>query len=700
MIDRGQRRRRAKERKREGEQESGELTNTLTTGINGAESKGEGKGQGLAPGPETPSEHKEACSCSGIGESLASGLGGEVQRGGPWGLEDPTGNGGDGRCVLWREGADLRTHQEDRGGRKRVACLSPPPGDFSGVGPQGSLSGPPTGLPGASMLGWMQPDGDRRSVCSRVEGSVGSSTRSGGRMDEEPRKRRSSRSRRATTFEGQGRNVGGSCPKGGGDSRGPHQAEEKVSERRFELGQQIQEEEVEEEEKEEGEEREGLEVNGEAPQLCGSKRTGRAVQGNRIGRQGEDQEACGAQGQALCIEEEEVSQQLLRQLGSIRQFQPCRGYPSSWRFLRRFACKRYRRTLSWSLDVGGPTEDGGKSPNSGGGDFGGRCGPSSGHSILQTTAAEKGFPSGGEGAVDHCSGLGPDCQRHAGASNRYPCPTSQVSGSGGRRSSLVSGSEDGATTIRGSSFSRRPRAETCSTRELREQQVPLLCFEPYGERTGHQNRERREGWEEQRREGQGWQGSQRGEGQKEVEVRKEEEGIQEYEDGLLVKKVSEEVQAPMARDELSGVVAGQVGVVKLPIGGHDNVSPCVAKGATAGMQDVLLGIPPTSGKKRAFECELHGMVQGVTLTGLGNPILQRLLEVCLLRSKSMGIGEGQCLFPLPTSSSTLQKVFPDLSSDEVASFCVVWLFPSILFGETPCSTGGLLLRFKGVVLKS
>ena len=530
------------------------------------------------------------------------------------------------------------------------------------------------------MLGWMQPDGNRRPLCSRAESSVGPSPRSRGRVDEEPRESRSPRGRRATTLERQGRDGGGRSPKGGSKARGSPTGEEEVSERGFKLWQQVQEEEVEKEEKEEGEEGEGLKVNGEAPQLCSSKRARCAFQRDRVGRQGEGQEACGAQGQALCIEEKEVSQQLLGQLGSFRQFQPCRGYPSGWRFLRRFACKRHRRTLSWSLDVGGPTEDGGESPDPSGREHGGRCCPSGSHSILQTTATEEGLPSGGEGAVDHCSGLGPDRQRNAGTGNRYPGPASQVSGGCFRRSSLVGGSEDGASTIRRSSLGRGPRAETCSARELREQQVPLLCFESHRKRERQQSRERREGWEEQGREGQGGQGPQRGQGKEEVEAKKDEEGIREYEDSLLVEKVTDEVQAPRARDELSGVAAGQVGVVRLPIGGRDNVSPCVAEGATAGMQDFLLGIPPTSGKKSAFECELHGMVQGVTLTGLGNPILQRLLEVCLLRSKSTGIGEGQCLFPLPTSSSTLQKVFPNLSSDEVAWLCCLAISLNSMWG--------------------
>lgn len=129
------------------------------------------------------------------------------------------------------------------------------------------------------------------------------------------------------------------------------------------------------------------------------------------------------------------------------------------------------------------------------------------------------------------------------------------------------------------------------------------------------------------------------------------------------------VQSPKKPQKDSGEMASQAGVVSLQPGGPVNEVPDPANEAGARVQDFLLGIPPTSGKKEGDECEKLVSGEGVTLLGLGSFILQRLLEVFLLRSKTTGLGEELSLFPLPTSSRTLQLTYPDLSSDESSWLC-------------------------------
>ena len=57
---------------------------------------------------------------------------------------------------------------------------------------------------------------------------------------------------------------------------------------------------------------------------------------------------------------------------------------------------------------------------------------------------------------------------------------------------------------------------------------------------------------------------------------------------------------------------------------------------------------------------------GKCLGSCGHVLLQKLLEVIPLRSKTKGKREKTAIFPLPTSRVQLQKAFPELSEDEVS----------------------------------
>lgn len=71
---------------------------------------------------------------------------------------------------------------------------------------------------------------------------------------------------------------------------------------------------------------------------------------------------------------------------------------------------------------------------------------------------------------------------------------------------------------------------------------------------------------------------------------------------------------------------------------------------------------------------------GRTLGGCGPVLLQSVLEVLPLRSKTMERVEHSKLFPLPTSRDTLLGVHPDLTDDEMSWLLCVNLSLNSVWG--------------------
>ena len=65
---------------------------------------------------------------------------------------------------------------------------------------------------------------------------------------------------------------------------------------------------------------------------------------------------------------------------------------------------------------------------------------------------------------------------------------------------------------------------------------------------------------------------------------------------------------------------------------------------------------------------------------LGRFLLQKLLEVCPLRSQPRGKGTNKALFPLPTSRELLLELKPDLSVAEIDWVVCVCLSLNSLWG--------------------
>eukprot|EP00438_Fugacium_kawagutii_P021703 Skav224769 [mRNA] locus=scaffold1604:630943:636934:- [translate_table: standard] len=117
------------------------------------------------------------------------------------------------------------------------------------------------------------------------------------------------------------------------------------------------------------------------------------------------------------------------------------------------------------------------------------------------------------------------------------------------------------------------------------------------------------------------------------------------------------------------------------VGGQPNGGPCLPSGCFSPFpawradgfsadeskpEDVITTqnerVDSRHGKKN------DGDLVGCTLMGLGPRIVQGLLEAFPLRSKTMGEVKESLLFPLPTSSTSLLRAFPDL-----APLKVTWL---------------------------
>ncbi len=89
--------------------------------------------------------------------------------------------------------------------------------------------------------------------------------------------------------------------------------------------------------------------------------------------------------------------------------------------------------------------------------------------------------------------------------------------------------------------------------------------------------------------------------------------------------------------------------------------------------DGTSGIPPHSGKS-GEDVESMLLEQGsLCIKGVGVRVLQKFLEVLPLRSKSTGSGQVDSLFPVPTSRTILQSLYPSLDQCEISWFCCICL---------------------------
>lgn len=135
-----------------------------------------------------------------------------------------------------------------------------------------------------------------------------------------------------------------------------------------------------------------------------------------------------------------------------------------------------------------------------------------------------------------------------------------------------------------------------------------------------------------------------------------------------------------AYDEIPGLLTdldGQAVPVEYPPSGGE-VFPretMVGEAATTDSSFTGPDLVATSGSSRTSGEKIFGAqcFEGLTLGKLGGRVLQLLLEVVPLRSKTSGGRIGPCVFPLPTSSKVLQHLFPSFSEDALSwmiSLCV------------------------------
>lgn len=94
------------------------------------------------------------------------------------------------------------------------------------------------------------------------------------------------------------------------------------------------------------------------------------------------------------------------------------------------------------------------------------------------------------------------------------------------------------------------------------------------------------------------------------------------------------------------------------------------------------GFPASSGKKvREFDEGIFSGLDDLTFKALGPIVLQKFLEAFPLRSKPMGNGKIDRLYPLPSSRDVLQKLFDDLDNDEVGWLICIIIGLNSFWGE-------------------
>ena len=96
-----------------------------------------------------------------------------------------------------------------------------------------------------------------------------------------------------------------------------------------------------------------------------------------------------------------------------------------------------------------------------------------------------------------------------------------------------------------------------------------------------------------------------------------------------------------------------------------------------------LGLPMGLGKE--VECSSF---EGQRIDRLGSLILQRLMEVAPLRSKTMGRGET-AFFPLPTSISVLRSLWPTCQSEVIDWVTCVCVGLNTFWGDCIVSDSGV-----------
>ena len=331
--------------------------------------------------------------------------------------------------------------------------------------------------------------------------------------------------------------------------------------------------------------------------------------------------------------------------------------------------------------------------------------------VLPAGATEESKRASTPRVVYPLDGIGFDPERKGFSSCRSSDAAYKESRAHAERQSLERLPEAGGFTSGRLGGCRTFRSEVSPERCLRGLQSPLHDILPGGEAKGERTRQRENRWERrsrtQRRSAQRQQRRTREERPRQEEGGRGKEPLRQTEGGnvaegeaILAERIEAERNFPhhvvtgaaqtgtgcyeegmevAFRDEFesnaldSGVVVSALIIAPdetsftpaLKDGFSPNVGgpPVVEPTGTAAVETMAAEKTPEFG--RVIEKSFHDLgLSGKTMSTCGSVLLQKLLEVVPLRSKTTGKREKTALFPLPTSRTMLQAEFPDLSEEE------------------------------------
>ena len=599
-----------------------------------------------------------------------------------------------------KQGQGRRIYSED-GDFRRTAAASPQAA-WNGLGRdiEGPWGQSRPHLRGSQVPIRMRSPGDGRSVSAWDKRPSGGGQGGRRRVGYQPRDRQEGRDGRgrARSFEEEERGPDGSRR----SCRG-----QKVREQRQERKESKEEEKKGSQEERGVKQRKRQEKRNQSPSQRPEEVRGTFC-GNRAGPESSYPKEGASESKKVCDQEgkdKELNKQFIREQ---LEHTHLRGWTNGRAVHGSVQGPGFERAISGGVDPGvhekherGPLDRGWRG-------VGGSSFEASGSSLLSQLPEQEGIGSYEQRAPELSFSLGCIAEGPGSFSGGHHHPAHEVGRADLARSPLVRGTADGGPGFGGIKHGGQSGSTASSKGKLPGLQDQVPCDTSPERRTLREGREgqrkRRQGQlEGRRRQGKEprWQGFEQ-EGRQEVRLESKGQHYEHPREGDLEDSQWKESELQFSQDfNREGKVAdqafedlGQTSYVTRhgPVTGDEfQVNPEGARleatdSRLQGVFSLPAGSPRPSGEK---EFDRFGL-KGAGFRELGHLLLQKLLEVLPLRSKTMGKVRNLDGFPLPTSRDHMKSLFPDLEEGMVSwllnlviSLNSVW--GDAMFNECPAS---------------
>ena len=607
--------------------------------------------------------------------------------------------------LLWCEDQGCRNRSEGGNGEGRSLPLLHSYWDGQRKPPASSWREEGTSLPGSPLPCKLRPAGKWRSFPARPEGAARSSAGRGVGDVSRDRSRRS-RGRRARAPEEKGSGARTPEERGGMRCQGTETQKESIV--FSEVGGKGQEE-----KEEEGEEKKGGLYRRSACLESSAEGVGSPLRGDGAGPERAREETGHAPSPAFCNKEEREAEHLEQLKGKLQllDVQPGRGSRERCGFLRGDQSEGAGRKIPGSVSDGNAPEYAAPA-------FdhlrGGGCrkhDEAGGAALLSERAEPSCLWPPSKGITQPCYGNRCLAQGAPSPDTRHNVSETQSPRSCSQRHGLGSGTEGGTRIKRGCSPDRTrgaPDGPEGVVSGCQGQVASPFHQSRQGNPEGKGEGEARQGHVDQGRQARGFKEGERKRRWEEVMIPGEastfhQEGGEaqssleapKIDSGALFPTFREGMRTSYAADEAFGRMEEPASTVKNFPYESSTGDPANFKGQGQPPPTRSQGTLDFSGSRVPGTKKDWGDLVGARVVDMGLRIQQWLLEVIPLRSSSTGKRMDNSVFPLPTSSSYLLELFPDLTPPEIAWLSCIGMGLNSLWGADVHFMGPV----KGVAVK-